>query len=172
MRRKEMDSETELRLASASEIARLLGRALILRCPNCGKGPVLEHWFKLRVRCGNCGLRLERGEHDYLSGSILFSYALVTLVFAITLVTVLVSTWPNVPWEILGWGLPLLIAVLVVALFPFSKLIWLAFDLMLRPVTPEELEWHRDSDEEYSTEGVVRSERKGDVNVPRRKTKS
>lgn len=29
------------------------------------------------------------------------------------------------------------------ALFPFSKTIWLAFDLMLRPVTPEELQWHR-----------------------------
>jgi hypothetical protein len=27
--------------------------------------------------------------------------------------------------------------------YPFAKAIWLAADLIFRPVTPEELEWHR-----------------------------
>ena len=39
-------------------------RALALRCPWCGKGPVLASWFRLRERCGACGLRLERGERS------------------------------------------------------------------------------------------------------------
>jgi len=39
-----------------------------------------------------------------------------------------------------------------VGLSPFSKLIWLAFDLMLRPVTPAELEWHRTEAAEWSSE--------------------
>lgn len=42
--------------------------------------------------------------------------------------------------------------VAVVGLFPFSKLIWLAFDLMLRPVTPAELDWHRTEAAEWSSE--------------------
>jgi uncharacterized protein (DUF983 family) len=33
-----------------------LERALRLRCPDCGKGPVLVSWLKLPERCGNCGL--------------------------------------------------------------------------------------------------------------------
>jgi hypothetical protein len=46
--------------------------------------------------------------------------------------------------------------VLIVAgpfiLFPFSKLLWLAFDLMLRPLTPEEMAWHRFEKKEWSTD--------------------
>lgn len=34
-----------------------------------------------------------------------------------------------------------------------ARLLWLAFDLMLRPVTPEELEWHRTAKSEFSTGG-------------------
>jgi hypothetical protein len=30
-------------------VARMIGRALILRCPNCGGRPVLKDWFHLRL---------------------------------------------------------------------------------------------------------------------------
>jgi hypothetical protein len=56
------------------------------------------------------------------------------------------------PWDLLQWGLPGLAMVLLLVFFPFSKLLWLAFDLMLRPVTPQELEWHRRSEAEFETE--------------------
>ena len=56
-----------------------------------------------------------------------------------------------VPWDLLEFGLPVLMAVSLVALFPFSRLVWLAFDLMLRPVTPQELEWHRETPDEWSS---------------------
>jgi hypothetical protein len=45
----------------------------------------------------------------------------------------------------------MLLAPLVI--FPFSKLLWLAFDLVFRPVTPEELEWHRSAEGTWSTDG-------------------
>ena len=38
------------------------------------------------------------------------------------------------------------------ALLPVAKLLWLAFDLTLRPVGPAELEWHRAADSEFETE--------------------
>jgi len=45
----------------------------------------------------------------------------------------------------------LLRLVLLFVLFPFSKLLWLAFDLMPRPATAAELEWHRASAREFET---------------------
>ena len=151
MSRPEMDSETGLELPTLGRTLRLFGRGFLLRCPNCGKGPVLEGWFKLRAKCGTCGLRLLRGEHDRVMGSVFILFTLVALV-CYALIVVALSVTETTPWDLLDTGLPLLALVLVVALFPFSKLLWLAFDLMMRPVTPEELEWHRASAREFETE--------------------
>ena len=149
-RRPEMDSDTGLEIPSAGRTLRLFARGFLLRCPNCGKGPVLEHWLRLRVKCGACGLRLQRGEHDSFTGSMFILFTLVGLVgYAILAVTMAVTT--ETPWDLLEIGLPLLAVVLLLVLFPFSKLLWLAFDLMLRPVTPQELEWHRRADAEFET---------------------
>ncbi|MFL5578415.1 MAG: DUF983 domain-containing protein [Gemmatimonadaceae bacterium] len=152
MANEEMLSKTGLDLPGPKRAALLAGRALLLRCPNCGGGPVLRNWLKLRERCGTCGLRLERGEHDYFTGSILFNFVLSGVLFLLALVVVVVATWPNVPWDVLQYLLPLLILVAPVVLFPFAKLLWLAFDLMLRPVNPEELDWHRATREVWSSE--------------------
>jgi uncharacterized protein (DUF983 family) len=130
---------------------RLFGRALLLRCPNCGKGPVLEHWLKLRVKCGSCGLRLQRGEHDSFTGSMFILFTLVGVVSYGVIVVVLMAT-KTTPWDLLQNGLPVLAIVELLAFFPFSKLLWLAFDLMLRPVTPSELDWHRAATAEFDTE--------------------
>jgi uncharacterized protein (DUF983 family) len=149
--RPEMDSETGMVIPTLGRTLRLFGRAFLLRCPHCGKGPVLEHWLKLRVKCGTCGLRLQRGEHDTIMGSVFILFTLVGLVCYACIVLALVVT-ETTPWDLLENGLPVLTLVLVVALLPFAKLLWLAFDLMLRPVTPAELEWHRTSDAEFETE--------------------
>jgi uncharacterized protein (DUF983 family) len=150
-RRPEMDSETGLELPTLGRTLRLFGRGFLMRCPNCGRGPVLQGWLKLRVRCGACGLRLQRGEHDTIMGSVFILFTLVALV-CYALIVLALSVTETTPWDLLQNGLPVLALVLVVALLPLSKLLWLAFDLMLRPVTPQELEWHRTSDAEFETE--------------------
>ena len=149
--RPEMDSETGLELPTLGRTLRLFGRGLLLRCPNCGGGPVLEGWFKLRVRCGSCGLRLQRGEHDTIMGSVFILFTMVGLVGYLAIALALLLT-RETPWDLLQFGLPVLAVVLVVALLPVSKLVWLAFDLMLRPVTPQELEWHRAAAARFETE--------------------
>ena len=102
------------------------------------------------MRCGNCGLRLERGEHDYFTGSLMFNYIIAGVLFVASLAAVLIWTWPNVPWDTLQWLAPVLMLAAPAVIFPFSKLTWLAFDLMFRPVTPEELEWHRGAETEWT----------------------
>jgi uncharacterized protein (DUF983 family) len=117
----------------------VLGRAARLRCPHCGDGPVLAHWFRMRPRCGNCGLAIERGERDYFIGSMMFNLVVSEMLFAAAFVTTLLITWPNVPWDTLQWAAPLAMGAAPFVLFPFSKLAWLGFDILLRPVTPDEL---------------------------------
>jgi len=151
MTHREMESRSELEIPTLGRTLRLFGRAFLLRCPNCGKGPVLEHWLKLRVRCGTCGLRLQRGEHDSFIGSMFILFTLVGVTIYVVLTVTLLATEAT-PWGLLENGLPVLALALLLVFFPFSKLVWLAFDLMLRPVTPEELEWHRTAATEFSTE--------------------
>ena len=156
MANEEMQTKSGLSLATPRQTAKLFGRALILRCPHCGGGPVLKHWLKLRVSCGKCGLRLERGEHDSFTGSMFILFTLVGLAgYAILAVTMAVTE--ETPWDLLDYGLPVLAVVLLLVLFPFSKLLWLAFDLMLRPVTQEELEWHRTAGTRWSSEQQPRA---------------
>ena len=142
-----------LTLPTFGRLLRLLGRALALRCPNCGKGPVLQHWFKLRVRCERCGIRTERGEHDYFMGSLLLNFSLTGLLLLVGIALLIVSTAPDIDWDLLEWAAPLAMILLPVLLFPFTKLLWLAADLAMRPATLEELEWHKAADAKFSSEG-------------------
>lgn len=101
---------------------------------------MLQHYLKMRQRCGNCRLALERGERDYFIGSMLFNLVVAEMLFTLAFVATLVITWPNVPWDTLEWAAPLAMAVAPFVLFPFSKLTWLGFDILLRPVAPDETE--------------------------------
>ena len=128
--------DTDLTLRKA---ALLLGRALRLRCPNCGARDIFGSWGKLRQRCPECGLWLERGEGDYYLGAYMVALMAVEGLFAIGFVLILVITWPDPPWEVIQWGGALVLAAGVIVCYPYSKTIWLAIDLMFRPVTLDDL---------------------------------
>lgn len=123
----------------------LFGRALRLRCPWCGGGPVLASWFRLRPRCPRCGLRTERGEEDFFLGGMVFNIALSEGLLAVLLIGLLVALWPDVPWTLLHVGGVVLMILAPIAFYPLSKMLWLALELLFRPLTEDELEWHRAS---------------------------
>ena len=118
----------------------LLARAFVLRCPNCGGGGLFASWFRLRPRCQHCGLALERGEHDHFLGAMMFNIVLAETVFVIGFVTVLLATWPDPPWQLLEYGGVAAMIAAPFVLYPLSRVIWLAFDIMLRPVTADDFE--------------------------------
>jgi uncharacterized protein (DUF983 family) len=118
---------------------RMLGRALCLRCPNCGGGPIFRSWFRMRPYCPVCGIPLERGESGYQVGAYMFNIIASELLFAILFIVVLVVTWPDPPWTLLQYGGIALMVLAPFLFYPFSKTLFLAFDLLFRPPTPEEL---------------------------------
>jgi uncharacterized protein (DUF983 family) len=128
-----------MRFQGFRRTAVLFARALTLRCPNCGSRGILASWFKLAQACPRCRLRPERGESDYFLGGMMFNIALAEGVFVIVLIATLAVTWPHVPWTLLQYGAPAAMVLAPIILYPFSKLIWLAFDLMLRPAVPNDL---------------------------------
>jgi uncharacterized protein (DUF983 family) len=120
----------------------MVWRALTLRCPHCGSGGVLASWFKLKERCPRCRLHLHREEGDYFLGAYVIMLMAMEILFAFGLLVVLLVTWPNPPWEAIQWvGAVVLIGSILLA-YPFAKTLWLAIDLMFRPVSSAELGWN------------------------------
>jgi uncharacterized protein (DUF983 family) len=112
---------------------RLLGRALVLRCPNCGGGRLFEGFFRMKQRCPTCGMLLERGESDYFLGGYTLNLIAVELLLAIAFLVVVLMTWPNPPWMALQYGGVILSILGAVLCYPFAKTTWLALDLIFRP---------------------------------------
>ncbi|MGH7579426.1 MAG: DUF983 domain-containing protein [Gemmatimonadales bacterium] len=117
----------------------LLWRAVRLRCPNCGGGPIFDSWLRMGRRCPRCGLPMERGEQGYQVGSYMFNIVAAELIFAVIFLGVLLLTWPSPPWNALLYGGMALMLIVPFVFFPFSKTLFLAFDLVFRPASPEEL---------------------------------
>lgn len=128
---------TDDRSAMPSTTTMLL-RAFSKHCPVCGQGHLFRRWFTLIERCPRCGLRFERIEGHWtgdlgINTIVSFGALLVTLFVGIF------ATYPDIPAG------PLLVAAIGVAaivpivFFPFSKTIWLALDLMMRPLEPGEV---------------------------------
>lgn len=140
--------------AARPSIIRMVGRALRLRCPHCGGDKLPERWMKLKLKCGACGMRTERGEEDYFLGGMMLNIALAEGILVLVGAIVVGATWPDVPWNLmLGVGLALMIAAPFVC-YPLSLCLWIAADLAVRPLTVSELEWHR-----ASAEGQFRHQR-------------
>ena len=125
--------------AFLSRTLRLFGRALRLRCPNCGQGRLFTSWLRMRERCPVCGLKLERGEEGYQVGSYMFNIVAAELAFAAVFVGAVVLTWPTPPWKVLEYGGIALTVVAPFVFFPFSKTLFLAFDLLFRPAGSDDL---------------------------------
>jgi uncharacterized protein (DUF983 family) len=123
---------------------RMLFRALARRCPNCGAPGIFKSYTELRERCPNCGLRLQRGESDYFIGAYLLNLVAVELLFVLLLGIVVIVTYPKTPWILLQWGGMALIFLGAVICYPITKSLWLAADLIFRPMSEQELNWHRE----------------------------
>jgi uncharacterized protein (DUF983 family) len=133
-------TDSAMEVPTAGRAFMMLRRLARLKCPNCGGGAVLTRRFGVHRRCSACGFRYERSDENYFAGAMFVNFMLGGATFAISFLAVLLTTWPNVPWNALTFGAPVVMLVLMVLFYPVSKVVWLTADVMLRPVTPGELD--------------------------------
>ncbi len=113
-------------------LLRLLWRGLTKRCPVCGQGRLFRRWFEMIERCPRCDLKFERIDGHVAGGLGINTVASVAVVFVVGIAG-FVLTFPELPLA------PLVTTITAVAIgfpilfYPFSKTVWTAIDLRLRP---------------------------------------
>jgi uncharacterized protein (DUF983 family) len=112
----------------------LVRRALLLSCPRCGGRGIWQSWFRMKHACPTCGQVFERGEsHDFFIGAYLINLVVAETTAVIAAAVMWIVLGSRVSFNVL-WGASMALAVLVPVLFyPFSRELWLAFDLYFRP---------------------------------------
>jgi uncharacterized protein (DUF983 family) len=133
-------TDSPLTAPSAGRAFAALSSLVRLRCPHCRRGKVLRRWIQVYERCPVCHFRYERSDENYFQGAMFINFMIGGVTFAASLLVVLLLSWPNVPWNALTFGAPVMMGALMILLYPISKVVWLTVDVMLRPVTPPELE--------------------------------
>jgi uncharacterized protein (DUF983 family) len=123
--------------------APLTATLLRFRCPHCGRGAVLKGLFSMHERCAVCGFVFTRGNPAYFSGAIFINYLLGAGASLALFLVLLLATWPNVPWKVLGYAGPVGALVIILLLYPVSKMILLAVGVRMRPITEDELMGYR-----------------------------
>lgn len=103
----------------------LVARALRLRCPRCGRGPLFAGWFKMPERCTGCGLKFERAP-GYFLGSSYINYG-ATAVMLIVAYPVLHYGFDLTNQQLAPWlsGLCVLFPLWA---FRYARALWLALD--------------------------------------------
>ena len=117
----------------------VLARSCAGRCLHCGGGWVLAGFATVRGRCAGCNLRFCRSDDDYFSGAMFFGMLIGETLAVLGLAVVLMLTWPNVPWGLLQYGGPAVLLLVLLPVLPLSKVVWLGVDVLVRPVTPDEV---------------------------------
>jgi uncharacterized protein (DUF983 family) len=130
---------------SPTRALRLLSRGIRLRCPHCGEGRLRQGWLHLVPKCPVCGLRTDRGEEDFFNGGMMWNIVFSEGALLATGLLVGILTWPEVPWTLMQWVGIALMVVVPFLFYPFALGFWLANDIWIRPVTEEEMRWHRAS---------------------------
>lgn len=128
-----------MQLPTTGHAVRLLGRVARLRCPHCGDGSVLRWTGAVLPRCRSCNFRFERSDENYFSGAMFFGLLMGEFLFAIVLLILVVSMWPDVPWDTMTWAVPLGVLLTMILIIPASRVVWLTVDVLVRPVRPDEL---------------------------------
>jgi uncharacterized protein (DUF983 family) len=119
--------------STSRDTRRAISRAIRRRCPRCGASGVWTSFMRMRPQCPNCGLELDRGESDYFYGAYMLNFIAAELVPVVVFVVALIVTWPNPNWNALTAVTVVLAIVAPIVLYPTTKALWLAVDLMLRP---------------------------------------
>jgi uncharacterized protein (DUF983 family) len=104
-------------------------RGLKRSCPLCGNRGIFSGYFRLKEACSRCGYEFSR-EEGYWVGAVIINTAASMILFLMVFLVSIIVMAPDVDWVVLlavAVGVNLVFPVLF---YPFSKTIWMAFDLV------------------------------------------
>jgi uncharacterized protein (DUF983 family) len=117
----------------------LLLRGLAAHCPACGHRGAFRRVLWMRDRCPTCTFRFERVEGHWIGSVGTLTTIVCGLMFVVIMAWSLIS-YPEPP----EWGLLWVeVAIAVVGsllLWPTSRMLWTAIDLLMRPLRPGEID--------------------------------
>ncbi len=113
----------------------LVGRALRLRCPACGRGDLFRGRFAMNDPCPYCGRRFHRAP-GYLLGSIYFNYGVTSLLVVIAYFSLYFGAGMSGN-RLLGL-LGTFALLFPIWFFRYARALWIAFDERFDPWPNEE----------------------------------
>jgi len=119
---------------------RLVGRALLARCPVCGQRKIFTRWLKMAERCPRCGFVFERQEGHFI-GAVGLNTVITAAAVIASIIVGLVLSSPDLA------VVPVLVVALIIAILlpiiihPMCRMLWTAIHLMMQPLEPGEAPW-------------------------------
>ena len=111
-------------------LRRLLGRALLRHCPQCGSADIFANWLTIKDECPRCGYHFAR-ETGYFLGAYALNLILAEFIaFGVMVALLIWSDYGST--AIVAITVPLMVA-LPFLFFPYSRTFWMAFDLWFQP---------------------------------------
>ncbi|MFM8001907.1 MAG: hypothetical protein ACKPAJ_05780 [Actinomycetota bacterium] len=118
----------------------MLTRGLFRRCPHCGtRGAFFVSWFKTQETCRGCNLVWQRNLDGFMLGALAINFIVTGAALLATLVAGVLVSYPDI--AILELLVSTVGVTLLVGIFgyPISYTLWLAVDLIMRPLDAAEL---------------------------------
>jgi len=81
-------------------------------------------------------LHLTRGEPDHFLGGYVINLGIAEGVAATLWIVLLTATWPDPSWVLMQWAAAVLVVVMPLLLYPFTRVVFLAVDLIAQPHRP------------------------------------
>lgn len=116
--------------SSMRRFLKLVGRALLLRCPVCGKGKLFSGIFRVPEKCPACGAPYAR-EAGFFLGSIYINYGLTALIA--TVVYPILMFNKLVPEPHLTIGSLAFVVIFPLLFFRHARSLWIGFDQWYDP---------------------------------------
>lgn len=118
----------------ARSLGRGIRRAARLRCPRCGARGMWRSWVRMHDACAQCGQVFERGESsDFWVGAYLINLVVAESSALVIAATLWLLLGARVSFNVL-WGASMVLTIVMPFVFyPFSRTLWLAVDLHIRP---------------------------------------
>ncbi len=115
-------------------------RGALGRCARCGGRKLFSSWFKMKPRCPTCGYKIARDEGFWLGGytmNIVVGEALLGLFLLVFAAWVIENPGETIkPWLYAAIAIAIIPPILF---FKLSRTLWMAMDLMIHPLQPDEL---------------------------------